>query len=129
VLPVAVHSSPKPLSFATDAIGRTPLWLGPEYHGRRPAIEVGTQGAKARTGATLQPVRFVRFDYGSVDLEEFGASRPFFFEHGPPPGTVLVGLDDPTAVSRDGVLVLANNVNGPVQAPALAKGLRPVPTG
>jgi hypothetical protein len=128
-----VHAAKSNLRAARDVLGAVPLWLGPRYHGRPlRSVEVGTDGAKAPNGAVLRRATFVRFDYGTVRLQEFGRERPFGFVHGPRPGQIVV--DGRAMLSRDGLLVIAEPLGrfSPIDRAAalkLAKALRPAPAG
>jgi hypothetical protein len=119
------------LAVARRALGSPALWLGRSYRGHRlKSVEVGTEVAKATNGSVLQRARFVRFDYGSIRLQEFGRVKPAGLVHGPRPGRILVG--DDIMLSRDGLLVIAGVQPLPFDttaAMALAKALRPVPGG
>jgi hypothetical protein len=110
-----------------------PLWLGSRFRGGRlQSIEVGTEGMKARTGATLRPARFVRFVYGTVQLQEFGSERPYRYEQGPRPGRIAIDGSDSAALNREGVLVLAVSEGTTMDRAAalrVAKALRPMPSG
>jgi hypothetical protein len=123
----------KGLDTANDALGRTPLWLGRTYRGHRlRSVEVGTEGAQARSGATLSSVPFVRLDYGITELKEYG-ERPYWFQEGPPAGKLLVRGRE-ISLSRDGLLVLLEVddsavAGNPERALAYAKALRPVEGG
>jgi hypothetical protein len=112
---------------AIDALGSRPLWLGRKFGGRRlRSVEVGTVGVKTPTGAMLRLAKFVRLDYGTVTLQEFGKQRPFYYEQGPEPGTLVFTLGSNIVLSRDGLLVMAQlsrSVDG-AGALALARGLR-----
>jgi hypothetical protein len=117
------------LAAARSALGPTALWLGETYRGHRlRSVEVGTEVAKAPNGSILQRAKFVRFNYGSIRLQEFGRVKPLGFVGGPRPGRILVG--DNIMLSRDGLLVLAELQPLPIdttRALKLAKALRPVP--
>jgi hypothetical protein len=103
----------KGLSAARDALGSPPLWLGREFGGRRlRSVEVGTVGVKARTGAMLRPARFVRFDYGIVSIQEFGRQRPYYYEQGPKPGTLVIERGSGPVLQRDGLLVMVQSTQG-----------------
>jgi hypothetical protein len=120
------------LAVARRALGSPALWLGESYRGHRlKSVEVGTEVAEAPNGSVLQRARFVRFDYGSIRLQEFGRVKPAGFVHGPRPGRILVG--DNIMLSRHGLLVIAEvQPFLPIDttaALALAKALRPVPGG
>jgi hypothetical protein len=126
-------STPRPVDQTQKALGRTPFWLGRSYHGHRlQSAAVGTVGEKAANGARLDAVPFVSFDYGVVRLQEFGKS-PYFFEHGPPHGKLLLDASE-AALRRNGVLVLASTAGPAVDTPsgslaaalAMAKALRPL---
>ena len=92
----------------------------------------------------------MRFNYGTLSLEEFGHERPSWYEEGPRPGQVVLEKqagwqsgarpgtlkvfvsEERAPVSRDGALVLATSSNpgrsglGRFLALALAKALRPL---
>jgi hypothetical protein len=81
---------------ARTALGSTPLWLGPRFHGYvLRSVQTGTYPfGTTKTGA-LRRAPFVRFYYGDevdenywVTVEEFGTIRPYFFRQGPRPGTI-----------------------------------------
>jgi len=126
-------STPRPVDQTQKALGRTPFWLGRSYQGHRlQSAAVGTVGEKAANGARLDAVPFVSFDYGVVRLQEFGM-RPYFFEHGPPQGQLLLNGEE-AGLHRNGVLVVASMTGSAVRTPsgslaaalALAKALRPL---
>jgi hypothetical protein len=130
--PNAPSSSHKAtLAAARRALGPAALWLGERYRSHRlRSVEVGTEVAQAPNGSVLQRAKFVRFNYGSVRLQEFGRVKPLGFVHGPRPGRILVG--DNIMLSRNGLLVIAEPRPLPIgtsAALALAKALRPVPGG
>jgi hypothetical protein len=121
------HSSS--VAATRNALETVPLWLGPRFQGERlQSIEVGTEAMKARNGARLRPARFVRFDYGTVQLQEFGRERPFWYEQDPRPGRIV--LDGRAALTRHGLLVIVQRDSPMTRAAALAvaKALRPVPS-
>ena len=124
------ESSSSSLRAARDAIGAVPLWLGPRFQGAKlESVEVGTEGMKAQTGATLLPARFVTFDYGTVKLQEFGSDHPFWYEQGPRPGRVVIDSGTRAALTRGGVLVVAESEGqffDAGSALAIVKALRPV---
>jgi hypothetical protein len=112
---------------ARDALGRTPLWLGPSYHGHRLRfIQSGLSGSPNAQNRGVGMVPIVRFDYGPFRLDEFGDRRPLWALRGPPPGTVF---DSSGALmySRDGVLVTALGTFGQSHRAALelVRSLRP----
>jgi len=119
------------LATARRAVGPPALWLGESHRGHRlRSVEVGTQMAKAPNGSVLQRAKFVRFNYGSIRLQEFGRVKPLGFVRGPRRGRILVG--DNIMLRRDGLLVIAEVEPLPIgttAALALAKALRPVPAG
>ena len=119
------------LAAAQRALGRAALWLGESHRGQRlRSVEVGTEVAKAPNGSALQRARFVRFDYGSIRLQEFGRVKPLGFVGGPRPGRIVVG--DSIMLSRDGLLVIADLQPLPIDTTAaltLAKALRPISGG
>jgi hypothetical protein len=119
------------LAAARRALGPAALWLGESHRGHRlRSVEVGTQVARAPNGSVLQRAKFVKFDYGSIGLQEFGRVKPLGFVHGPRPGRILVG--DIIMLSRHGLLVIAEFQPLPIRtsaALALEKALRPVPRG
>jgi hypothetical protein len=114
---------------ARSALGPTALWLGERYRGHRlRSVDVGTEVAKAPDGSVLQRTKFVRFDYGTVRLREYGRVKPFGFVHGPRPGRIFVDYN--IMLSRDGLLVIGELQPLPIgtsAALALARALRPVP--
>jgi hypothetical protein len=143
--------TPRFLARAQRALGRRPLWLGPSFRGHPlRSVEVGSDFLETSTGARLAPARFVRFNYGTLSLEEFGHERPSWSEDGPRPGQVVlekqagwqsgprpgtvkvIVSEERAAVSRGGALVLATSYNpgrsglGRFLALALAKALRPL---
>jgi hypothetical protein len=113
---------------ARSALGAA-LWLGETYHGQRlRSVEVGTEVARAQNGSILQRVKFVRFDYVRVRLQEYGRAKPPGFVNGPRPGRILVDYN--VMLNRDGLLVIGELQPLPINtasARALAKALRPVP--
>lgn len=71
------------LAAAHDALGTTPVWLGPSFRGHRlRRAEVGTIGIETNTGRTLSPVNFVRLNYGVVSMQEFGREHPVWYLQG-----------------------------------------------
>lgn len=116
---------------ARSVLGPAALWLGETYRGHRlRSVEVGTEIAGAPNGSVLQRAKFVRFNYGSIRLQEYGRVKPAGFVSGPRPGRILVG--DNIMLSRNGLLVIAGVQPLPIDttaALALAKALRPVPGG
>jgi hypothetical protein len=118
------------LAVARRALGPAALWLGESYRGHRlSSVEVGTQMAEVN-GSVRQRAKFVRFDYGSIRLQEFGRVKPLGLVHGPRPSRILVG--DNIMVSRDGLLVFADVQPLPIDTTAaleLVNALRPVPGG
>jgi hypothetical protein len=127
------HAAKAELRKARFALGQVPLWLGPRFDGPPPrAVEIGTQDAVAPNGHVLDRAKFVRFDYGTVRLQEYGRDRPFGFRNGPRPGRI--SLTGSAMLTRDGLLVIAEpfgrtNRIDRAKALALAKALRPVPAG
>lgn len=119
------------LAAARRALGPAALWLGESYRGHRlRSVEVGTENAESPHGSVRQRAKFVRFDYGSIKLQEFGRVKPLGFVSGPRRRRILVG--DNIMLSRDGLLVIADVQPLPIDttaALALVKALRPVPGG
>jgi len=132
----AVNSRAASLDAARTAVGRTALWLGPTFRGHRlRGIRIGTDGIRAKTGRTLLPARFVSFDYGVVELKEFGAARPFWALHGPAAGRLLFDNNARASLARGGLLaVMTPGTPGGSEsisldrtlALAVARALRPV---
>lgn len=129
---LVTHAATVNLRTARAALGVVPLWLGPRFDGHLlRSVEVGTETSKAPNGRVLGRTKFVRFDYSTVTLREYGRGKPFGFLHGPRPGRIV--LDGNAMLSRDGLLIFAEPV-GPVPpirraaALALAKALRKVPS-
>jgi hypothetical protein len=127
----AEHAAKAGLRKARAALGQVPLWLGPRFDGHSlRAVEVGTENAEAPNGDVLTRAKFVRFDYGTLRLQEFGGDRPFGFRNGPRPGRIV--LDGRATLTRDGLLVIVEPFcrrAKPIdhaKALALAKALRPV---
>lgn len=122
------------LPAARAALGAAPLWLGRSFRGHKLAsVVVGTEGEQSKTGRTLRPARFARFDYGSFALKEFGGDRPFWREQDPAAGTIVVGGSSAT-FARDGFLINVYSTGPKVRidnetALALFKALRPAPSG
>ena len=84
------------LGAARAALGSTPVWLGPRFHGFvLRSVQTGTYPfGTTKTGA-LRKAPFVRFSYGDevdehywVTVEEFGSVRPYFYKQGPRPRTI-----------------------------------------
>jgi hypothetical protein len=119
------------LAVAQHAVGPAALWLGKSYRGQPlRSVEVGADVSKAPNGSVLRRAKFVRFDYGSIRLQEFGRVKPLGFVSGPRPGRILVGGN--IMLSRDGLLVIADVQPLPIDTAAalgLAKALRPIPEG
>jgi hypothetical protein len=130
------------LPAARKALGRTPFWLGPRFHGYAlRSVVVGRYALDAKGGRKLRSAPFVRFHYArdvgkgsAVTLEEFGSKRPYFYERGPRAG--LVERDGITLLrlTRGGLLMRANS--DPFQfrftrshALAIARSLRLLPAG
>ena len=131
---------------------RTPLWLGRMFEGQPlQSIAIGVEILKGKSGVKLSAAPFVRYDYGAVVLQEYGARHPSWYREGPRPGHVVVErgrdyggqVDTPIAgptvqwasFTRNGVLVLVAP-SGPIAPyPALTRvrvlrlvaALRPVP--
>jgi hypothetical protein len=133
----STQSRPSSLSAASRVLGRTPLWLGASFRGHKlRGVEVGTEGMFTRgySGTVLRKAPFVTFDYGNLALQEFGSTRPFWYEQGPRPGQIA--YDGRVVLARDGLLVLATPKGvvtpkelGPdsrALALAVARFLRPV---
>ena len=130
------------LPAARRALGRTPLWLGPRFHGY--ALRSVTTGTypfgTTKTGA-LRPARFVRFYYGNaldenyaVSVEEFGSIRPYFYKQGPRPGSIERDGPSIARMTQDGLLLRVMSESRRFQltganAIALAKALRPLARG
>ena len=127
------HATKAELRKARVELGQVPLWLGPRFDGHPlRAVEIGTQDAVGPNGNVLARAKFVRFDYGTVRLQEYGRDRPFGFRNGPRPGRIA--LTGSAMLTRDGLLVIAEPFHRakPIDrtaALALAKALRPVPAG
>ena len=127
------HAAKGDLRKARAALGQVPLWLGPRFGGHPlRAVEIGTQDAVAPNGHVLARAKFVRFDYGTVRVQEYGRDRPYGFRNGPRPGRIA--LTGSAMLTRDGLLVIAEPFHRakPIDraaALALAKALRPVPAG
>jgi hypothetical protein len=127
------HAAKGDLRKARVALGQVPLWLGPRFGGHPlRAVEIGTQDAVAPNGHVLARAKFVRFDYGTVRLQEYGRDRPYGFRNGPRPGRIA--LTGSAMLTRDGLLVIAEPFRRAKRidraaALALAKALRPVPAG
>ena len=118
------------------ALERTPLWLGRGFRGHRLGrVEAGTDAIRARTGRRLLPVKFVRLDYGTLRLTEYGADRPWWFRSGPAAGRILLENDSRAALVRNGLLVVmewGGDKRFPLDAAsalATARALRPLPGG
>jgi hypothetical protein len=132
-------------------LGRTPLWLGRMYEGQPlQSIGVGTEILRGKSGVKLSAAPFVRYDYGAVVLQEYGARHPSWYREGPRPGQLVLErgpdyggqADTPVAgptvlraaLSRDGLLVLISPSSrvgaSPAATPArilrLVEALRPV---
>jgi hypothetical protein len=139
---------------ARRALGRTPLWLGWRFRGHRiRSVTIGSDVIEASTGATLSSAKFVRYDYGIVNLEEFGSQRPSWYEQGPLPGHVVLEtlnpiyelapgpgirpkvdvLEQRATVTRLGLLVLMTSPDARryplnrTSVMSLVNGLRPLP--
>jgi hypothetical protein len=131
---------------------RTPLWLGRMFWGQPlQSIAVGVEILKGKSEVKLSAAPFVRYDYGAVVLQEYGARHPSWYQDGPRPGHVVLErgrdyggqghtlISGPTvqwaALNRNGVLVLVSP-SGPVgpypqltvaHVLRLVDALRPVP--
>jgi hypothetical protein len=134
------------LPAARRALGRTPLWLGPRFHGLVPlSVQTGTYPAGITSTGALQPAPFVRIYYGPaatgvsrLAVDEFGSIRPFFYRQGPRPGLIERDVDFGPGIGsvarlrlvRDGLL-LRVFMAPPTRAQAIsfAKALRPLPPG
>ena len=110
------------------ALGATPLWLGPRFHGKRlGSVEVGSTTMRAQNGRPLRSAKFIRLRYGAVTLQEFAGDGPFFYLQGPRPG--ILALDGSgVTLRRGGVLVMAQapTLFSPSGAIAFAKTLHPI---
>ena len=118
------------------ALERIPLWLGRRFRRHRlKRVEAGTDAMRARTGRRLVPVKFVRLDYGTLRLTEYGADRPWWFRSGPAAGRILFENDSRAALVRNGLLVVmewGGDQRSPLDAASArvtARALRPVPAG
>ena len=133
-------------------LGRTPLWLGRMFEGQPlQSIAVGVETLEGKSGVRLSAAPFVRYDYGSVVLQEYGARHPSWYREGPRRGQVVLeqGRDyggqaetpiaGPTvlfaALSRNGLLMLISPLSrmeaDPAPTPArilrAVAALRPPP--
>jgi hypothetical protein len=127
---------------ARRALGSTPLWLGPRFHGYvLRSVQTGTYPfGTTKTGA-LRRTPFVRFAYGDevdehywITVDEFGSTRPYFFKQGPRPGMIerdVIGMLT-VRLTRGGLLLRITSDYGHFRltranAVALARSLRPLP--
>jgi hypothetical protein len=136
------------LGYGFDAgrttLGRSPLWLGPRFRGLPlRSVSVGVYSYPNKGGTRLRPAPYVRLDYGgnfdyaskvargALTIEEFGAARPWFYEQGPRPGTIVRDWLAGAGLIRDGLLVRFSNAGRftmtSANAVTLARTLRPVP--
>jgi hypothetical protein len=129
------------LRAARTALGSTPLWLGPRFHGYvlRSVMTSRYPFGITKTGA-LRPAPVVRFSYGDevdehywVSVEEFGSIRPYFYRQAPRPGTIERDvMTSIVRLTRGGLLLRITSDPGHFQltranAVALARALRPLP--
>jgi hypothetical protein len=115
---------------ARRALGTTPLWPGPRFRGiPLRSVTVGVYSFPTRKGERLHPAPYVRFDYGSLRVEVFGKTRPWFYQQGPRPGTIVREWRSSAALTRDGQLIRVSTISAlPAALPvALAQSLRPLP--
>jgi hypothetical protein len=119
---------------ARRALGTTPLWLGPRFRGLPlRSVSVGVYSFPTRKGERLHPAPYVRFDYGrGFRVEVFGKTRPWFYLHGPRPGTIVQAWRDSAALTRDGFLIRFSSARPGFELTsatevALAQSLRPLP--
>lgn len=132
------------LGAARAALGSTPLWLGPRFHGYvLRSVQTGTYPfGTTKTGA-LRKAPFIRFAYGDevdehywVTLEEFGSIRPYFYKQGPRPGTIERDVQGQWMIrlTRGGLLlrIMWDPMHFSMtraNAVALARSLRTLPPG
>ena len=123
---------------ARRALGTTPLWPGPRFQGiPLRSLTVGVYSFPTRKGERLHPAPYVRFVYGrartgrALTVEVFGKKRPWFYQHGPRPGTIVRDWGNYAAVTRDGLLIRLSRFPSLTSAVAvsLAHALRPLPAG
>jgi len=132
---------------ARQTLGRTPLWLGPRFHGLPlRSVSVGTYSFPDGGGNRLEPPPDVLFDYGgnfdysstvareALTVEEFGSAHPWFYEQPPRAGTIVRDWTTSASLSRDGLLVRVTNGSGtlvltPDVAARVPKALRRLPAG
>jgi hypothetical protein len=125
----AQHARRSSLGAVRSTLGVAPQWLGPRFRGKPlQSVEVGTVAMEAQNGRPLPPVKFVRLEYGSLELQEFAVgSGPFYYRQGPRPG--VLALDGSGVVlTQGGVLIFARapSLFTPKSAIAFAKALRPL---
>ena len=118
------------LARARDVLGRAPLWLGKTYRGHRLRfVQTARGGSEAANGGAAGMVPFVRLDYGTFRIDEFGDRRPLWFHNAPRAGTVLAASGLDFVLGRDGIVLqvvgVAGNKLDPALVLALAKALRP----
>ena len=123
---------------ARRALGTTPLWPGPRFEGiPLRSLTVGVYSFPTRKGERLHPAPYVRFVYGrartgrALTVEVFGKKRPWFYQHGPRPGSIVRDWGNYAAVTRDGLLIRLSRFPSLTSAVAvsLAHALRPLPAG
>jgi hypothetical protein len=118
---------------ARRALGRTPLWPGPRFRGLPlRAVSVGVYSFPNRRGERLHPAPYVRFDYGrALRVEVFGKTRPWFYQHGPRPETIVRDWRNSAAFAQNGQLIRLSTISAlPTSVPvALANALGPLPAG
>jgi hypothetical protein len=89
-------------------LGQAPLWVGESFHGHRlRSVEIGMKGLLRGNSQRIasSEVPFVRLDYGTFRLDEFGRERPPWFRNAPAPGTAIAMFSSGFWLSRGGVLV------------------------
>jgi hypothetical protein len=112
------------LARAREVLGRAPLWLGTAYRGHRLRfVQTARSGSEAANGGAAGMVPFVRLDYGTFRIDEFGDRRPLWFQNAPRAGTVLAASGLDILFGRDGVVLQVVGVAGDKLDPALVLAL------
>jgi hypothetical protein len=121
---------------ATRALAVAPLWLGRSYEGAGLAtVDSGIDSVVTEKGTLLCRVPFVRFNYETFTLAEYGSKHPYgCFQSGPPVTLGFQGAPRDLSLVRGGVSVVIQSASPlfrlrGASALKLARSLRPLPAG